>query len=501
MAVSAFARVLGRPSKAPEAAAGPDFAGMVEALPVAVIAVRADTLAIDYVNAEARAVLQMLRAALPVAPDAVLGAPVDVLLSDPARQRPAFADAARLPLVERVQLGSQLVDLDASAVRDAHGRHTHTVLTVTVVTERLAKETETARLLQMIDAMPINVMTCDIEEFRFNYVNRTSRDTLRGLEGHMGVRADKLLGASVDAFHATPAERRRELADPKNLPQTSFVQVGPETLRLQLTSLTDEAGAHRGLMLCFSVVSDTVRMADSVSDAVATMARTSDEMDGSAVEMVATVARAEELASAVSAASSQLTASIDEIAARVGDASRRAEEAAHSARRSDELVVDLERQAVEIGTITKMIEEITAQTNLLALNATIEAARAGDAGRGFGVVAAEVKALAQQTQKATDGIKAQIATVQSSAKSAGASIRGITQSIVELSSIAAQVAAATTEQSAVTEEVSRNITGVREAVRATGGAAQGVQAVAGDLSGCSERMNAEIAGFLSLTRS
>ena len=120
-------------------------------------------------------------------------------------------------------------------------------------------------------------------------------------------------------------------------------------------------------------------------------------------------------------------------------------------------VAQLGESSTEIGNVIGLITSIAEQTNLLALNATIEAARAGEAGRGFAVVASEVKSLATQTSKATDEISGQIAGVQSSTASAVAVIEGISQTIARINEISAAIAASVEEQSSVTQSMSQNM--------------------------------------------
>jgi methyl-accepting chemotaxis protein len=173
-------------------------------------------------------------------------------------------------------------------------------------------------------------------------------------------------------------------------------------------------------------------------------------------------------------------------------------------------VVELAR----IGDVVELINTIAGQTNLLALNATIEAARAGEAGRGFAVVASEVKALAEQTAKATGEIGQQISGIQAATEESVGAIKEIRGTIERLSEISATIAAAVEQQGTATQEISRNvaqaalgtqqvsttITDVQRGAGETGSASSQVLSAAQMLSGDSHRLKAEVGRFLDTVR-
>jgi len=178
-------------------------------------------------------------------------------------------------------------------------------------------------------------------------------------------------------------------------------------------------------------------------------------------QLAASVAAASESASSsvrtVAAASDELAASVGEISRQVIESNRIAHEAVRQAQQADARINELSKAAGRIGDVIKLITAIAEQTNLLALNATIEAARAGEAGRGFGVVAAEVKALAAQTAKATDEIGHQVTGMQVATRESVASIKQIGTIIGQISEISSVIASAIEEQGSTTREIARNV--------------------------------------------
>jgi methyl-accepting chemotaxis protein len=164
-------------------------------------------------------------------------------------------------------------------------------------------------------------------------------------------------------------------------------------------------------------------------------------------------------------ATDELATSIGEIARQIAQTNDVVRMAVHEAQATNGEMTTLADSAQKIGDIVKLIQTIAEQTNLLALNATIEAARAGEAGRGFAVVASEVKSLAVQTAKATEAIIGQILAVQGSTTSAVQSIRRITQRMHEIQHYASGVAASIEEQSAATSNISSNVTSAAQAAQ------------------------------------
>ena len=235
-------------------------------------------------------------------------------------------------------------------------------------------------------------------------------------------------------------------------------------------------------------------------------------------ELTTTVAAASEEASAnvssVASATEELSSSVTEISRQVQESARMAGDAVGQARTTNDRVSELSKAAARIGDVVELINTIAGQTNLLALNATIEAARAGEAGRGFAVVASEVKALAEQTAKATGEIGQQIAGIQAATQESVGAIKEISTTIERLSEISSTIAAAVEEQGAATQEISRNvqqaaqgtqqvsanITDVQHGANETGSASSQVLSAAQSLSGDSSRLKLEVGKFLDAVR-
>jgi methyl-accepting chemotaxis protein len=159
----------------------------------------------------------------------------------------------------------------------------------------------------------------------------------------------------------------------------------------------------------------------------------------------------------VAAAMEEMAATGAEISRQVARAATISREAAEEGRRTNATVAGLAAAAQKVGDVVQLIQDIAAKTNLLALNATIEAARAGEAGRGFAVVAGEVKSLANQTAKATEDIRAQIASIQTESGAALTAIQAISQTVHGVEEIASAISITVDQQGSAIQEVSGNI--------------------------------------------
>ncbi len=283
------------------------------------------------------------------------------------------------------------------------------------------------------------------------------------------------------------------------------------------------AAARRGELIRFadefesavgSIVANVSASAAQLETAAGTLTRTAETTQSLSSQVAETSGQASSDMQSVAAATEELSASVNEIGRRVRESNDIAVAAVRQAEETDDRIGKLSKAAQQIGDVVKLITAIAEQTNLLALNATIEAARAGEAGRGFAVVASEVKSLASQTAKATDEISNHISGMQGATQESVAAIKEIGGTIGKISEIASTIASAVEEQGSATQEIARsvqnvakgthdaseNVMQVNRGATETGAASEEVLNSARSLSTESTRLREELDRFMANIR-
>ncbi|PBP85233.1 methyl-accepting chemotaxis protein [Pseudomonas syringae] len=289
------------------------------------------------------------------------------------------------------------------------------------------------------------------------------------------------------------------------------------TIQRMTVSLRELVGGIRdGVTQIASAAEELSAVTEQTSAGVNSQKVETDQVATAMHEMTATVqevARNAEEASEAAVAADRQARDGERV---VNEAIAQIERLASAVGNSSEAMGALKQESDKIGSVLDVIKSVAEQTNLLALNAAIEAARAGEAGRGFAVVADEVRSLAQRTQKSTEEIEALIAGLQSGTQQAttvmdssrelstssveltrraGGSLESITKTVSAIQAMNQQIAAAAEEQSATAEEINRSIINVRDVSEQTSAASEETAASSVELARLGNHLQVLVSRF------
>jgi len=463
---------------------------MLDLMPYAVIMCDPD-FSITYANSKSVETLRGLRHLISIDPDQMIGESIDVFHKNPAHQRGILSDSSRFPFSSVISLGEEKLDLYVQEVRQPNGKLDGFMLTWSVITDKLRLKAEQDRLMQMMNDVPTPMILAD-RDFNITYMNKASFETFEKLRDHLPVPPEAIVGSSIDVFHKHPEHQRAMLTDPNNLPHRAIIRLGPEYMDLRVSAVRDAEGGYIGPMLTWSLrtgvqaleqefessigeqVENAISMVDRMTQVSRTLSDTARSARSECEDMHRAAVDAVDNIQTVAAATEEMSAAAAEIARQISLSSEKTRATNETAQKTNDTIASLSEATDKIGDVIAIINDIAEQTNLLALNATIEAARAGEAGKGFAVVASEVKTLASQTAQATGDIRDQIATLQDVSRGAASAITEISKSIDELQGVSQSIASAAEEQRCSTDEIARSI---QEAANSGGNLQQSVDGV------------------------
>lgn len=318
----------------------------------------------------------------------------------------------------------------------------------------------------ILESLPTCVFVTDAAGI-IVFANRLALSTIREIEDAtrtaFGVDADNLIGSPLSAFHQPGAFA----TEATGYPRKSTLRFNNVTLNSVADTFTDERGNVLGVCVTWDNDSSAATIRETSSATSARLLELGESLETLTTQLTLQASDTSEGAQTAAAAVEEMSASVQEIANSATQAVTVAREAVTAASTASDRVAQLDLSSQEIGVVVKLITSIAEQTNLLALNATIEAARAGEAGKGFAVVASEVKELARETADATQRITQMIGTLQEDSSHVTTALTAITDLIHQISDAQTSIAGAVEEQSATTNEISRSVNDVAQTAEAT----------------------------------